>query len=58
MYTLKELAEKLEVSQATLRRWLKQKKLGGIMVGGRWRFTDKHIETVVREVGAEGVTDK
>jgi len=42
IYTLKEVAEKLKVSERTVFRYLANRKMNGSKIG-QWRFTDKDL---------------
>ena len=39
-----ELAEYLRLKKQTIYNWLHQGKIGGIKVGGVWRFDQKEID--------------
>ena len=39
-----ELANYLKLKKQTLYNWLNQGKIGGIKVGGVWRFDQKEID--------------
>lgn len=43
-YTLKEVMEMTQVSERTLRRYLKDGLLKGFKVGGTWRFTKQQLQ--------------
>lgn len=47
IYTLKDMAEKLRVSERTVFRYLDKRKLNGSKVG-QWRFTDKDLEEFIK----------
>lgn len=45
VYTPEEAAEKLKVGKATIMRWLKDGKLGGVRLGHKtWRITEDDLE--------------
>jgi excisionase family DNA binding protein len=65
--TVQELAERLEVAEATVRQWIKSGQLRAIDIGKGWRISDTDLkqflsarETVPRERdgSAAGRTDK
>jgi excisionase family DNA binding protein len=65
--TVQELAERLEVAEATVRQWIKSGQLRAIDIGKGWRISDTDLkqflsarETVPRERDgtAAGRTDK
>lgn len=41
--TVQELAERLEVAEATVRRWIKSKELRAIDIGKGWRIADTDL---------------
>lgn len=56
--TVKEVAERLEVAEATVRQWIKAGALRAIHIGKGWRVADADFaafiiarETVPRDVG-------
>lgn len=44
LFTLKEVAETLRVSEETIVRAVKRRELTGIKVGGQWRFTEEGVK--------------
>ena len=42
--TVKELAERLEVSEATVRQWIKAGERRAIDIGKGWRISDTDLE--------------
>lgn len=42
--TVQELAERLEVAEATVRQWIKSGKLRAIDIGKGWRVSDTDLE--------------
>ena len=44
-YTVEEVAGKIGVTSRTIRNYLKQGKLKGRKIGGRWRFSSEDIES-------------
>ncbi len=59
--TVKELAERLEISEATVRQWIKSGDLRAIDIGKGWRIADTDLdrflkarETASRDVAGRG----
>ena len=46
--TVQELAERLEVAEATVRRWIKSGELRAIDIGKGWRIADADLEHFLR----------
>lgn len=42
--TVQELAERLEVAEATVRRWIKSGELRAIDIGKGWRIAESDLE--------------
>lgn len=42
-YTPDEIAEKIKVSEQTVRRYLRDGKLEGFKIGNNWRITEKNF---------------
>ena len=42
--TVQELAQRLEVAEATVRQWIKSGELRGINIGKGWRIADVDLE--------------
>jgi excisionase family DNA binding protein len=42
--TVRELAERLEVAEATVRHWIKSGELRAIDIGKGWRIADTDLE--------------
>lgn len=42
--TVQELAERLEVAEATVRNWIKAGELRAINIGKGWRISDTDLE--------------
>lgn len=55
--TVQELAERLEVAEATVRQWIKSGELRAIDIGKGWRIADTDLERFfkVRETTPRGV---
>jgi excisionase family DNA binding protein len=50
-YTTRQVAERLGVHEATVRRWLEEGRLRGVKLpGGRsWRITETELNRALRE---------
>lgn len=46
--TPREAAERLDVSDGTIRRWLADGSLDGVRVGGRLRVRQEAVDAIVR----------
>lgn len=46
--TVQELAERLEVSEATVRHWIKSGELRAIDIGKGWRISNTDLEHFLR----------
>jgi excisionase family DNA binding protein len=46
--TVKELAERLEVSEATIRQWIKAGELRAIDIGKGWRIADTDLDRFLK----------
>lgn len=46
--TVQELAERLEVAEATVRQWIKTGLLRAIYIGKGWRVADTDLELFLR----------
>lgn len=46
--TVQELAERLEVAEATVRQWIKSGKLRAIDIGKGWRVADSDLERFLK----------
>jgi excisionase family DNA binding protein len=61
-YTVPEVATSLQVTEKTVRAWIRDRKLTAIRVGREWRirevdiqeFVDRHLSTAVQEIHATG----
>ncbi|WP_373503685.1 helix-turn-helix domain-containing protein [Aestuariivirga sp.] len=47
--TVQELAERLEVAEATVRQWIKSGELRAIYIGKGWRISDTDLERFLCE---------
>ncbi|KAF1303961.1 MULTISPECIES: helix-turn-helix domain-containing protein [Enterococcus] len=43
IYTVEDIAKKLEVTPRTIRNYLKSEMLRGKKIGGKWRFSEKEL---------------
>ncbi len=43
IYTIKEVAEKLNVSEKTVRRYIAKSALTAFKIGGRWRIKEEDL---------------
>lgn len=46
--TVQELADRLDVSEATVRHWIKSGELRAIDIGKGWRISDTDLELFLR----------
>lgn len=46
--TVQELAERLEVAEATVRQWIKSGELRAIDIGKGWRIADSDLEQFLK----------
>lgn len=46
--TVPELAQRLEVAEATVRVWIKSRKLRAIDIGKGWRIADTDLEQFLK----------
>ena len=46
--TVQELADRLEVSEATVRRWIKSGELRAIDIGKGWRIADADLQCFLK----------
>jgi len=49
--TVREAAERLLVHPHTIRRWLKEGKIKGWKVGGRYRIDPESLQQIVKGIG-------
>jgi excisionase family DNA binding protein len=56
--TVKELAERLEISEATVRQWIKSGDLRAIDIGKGWRIADTDLDRFLkaRETASRAIT--
>ncbi|MEX5728653.1 excisionase family DNA binding protein [Rhodovulum iodosum] len=47
--TVKEVADRLKVSEATVRGWIKNGELRAIEIGKGWRIADSDLETFLSD---------
>jgi excisionase family DNA binding protein len=50
-YTIKDVAERLHVSEKTVRNWITQRKLRAVRAGHVWRITENALREFLRETG-------
>lgn len=50
LLTVNEVAQILKIHPFTIRLWLKQGKLSGVKIGGRWRVRRSALEGFIGEV--------
>lgn len=50
LLTVQQVAERLQVHQETIRKWLREGELVGINLGGKsgWRIRDEEVEVFLR----------
>jgi excisionase family DNA binding protein len=62
LYTVPEVARRLQVDPKTVRLWIRDKQITAIRVGREWRFRDedieaylaRHVSTATREIHGAG----
>lgn len=47
LYTLKELAPILDTTQRALLTYIKENKLKAVMIGGKWRVSEKNLNDFI-----------
>lgn len=47
LYTLKELAQLLEVTERTLHTYIKDGKIKGVKIGGKWKVTEENLQRFI-----------
>jgi excisionase family DNA binding protein len=57
IFTIKELAPKLRVSELTVRRYLESGRLTGFKVGRVWRITQTSVDAFISENTKTGEQD-
>lgn len=58
LYTVEQAAEILQVKPATVREWLRTKKLKGVLAGRFWRIKESDLQTFLREPNGESSEEK
>lgn len=48
VFTIKQVAYKFDVTERTVNNWMKEGKLKGKKIGGKWRFTKDELERFVK----------
>ena len=49
LYTTEQVAQRLQVTEFTVREWLKQGKMTGFKAGRSWRISDEDITEFLRK---------
>jgi excisionase family DNA binding protein len=49
LFTVQQVAERLQVRQRTVKRWLLSGQLRGLKAGRKWRVTPSAIEAFLQE---------
>jgi excisionase family DNA binding protein len=60
-FTVREIAEKLAVTEFTVRNWLRAGRLGGLRVGGDragWRIAESDLEAFLRSAREQSTRDR
>lgn len=53
VYTIKEAAQALEVTERTMQNYIKNKRLFGQKIGGKWYFTEEVLKMFIEgDIGA------
>ena len=52
IYTPEEIAEKLKVSEQTIRRYLREEKMEGFKIGNSWRIKEKSFLEFIDNQGS------
>lgn len=55
MYTIKEVADRLRVSPRTVQRFLTNRKLASVRVGGQWRIPHTALEEYLARNASEAL---
>lgn len=55
--TVKDVADLIQVGEATVRQWIKQGELNAIDVGREWRVAPRDLEDFIERHSARGRTD-
>ena len=60
MLTVDQVAERLQVNEYTVRRWLREGQLEGVPFGGRtgWRVKEKDLQAFLDRRREQGETGK
>jgi excisionase family DNA binding protein len=53
LYTVEQAAEILQAHPKTVRKWLRTKKLRGVLAGRFWRVKESDLQTFLREPNGE-----
>jgi excisionase family DNA binding protein len=46
-FTVQQVAERLQVNEQTVRRWLREGTLAGVRLAGQWRMTDADVREFI-----------
>lgn len=57
LLTPQQVAERLQVTEKTVYRWLTEGRLGGLKMGRLWRVRPKDLDAFLGDAPAEGYTD-
>lgn len=57
IFTIKEVAEYLKLTQKTAYRLVAEGKIPGFKVGGSWRFRRDEIEKMTKDVKPTGIRE-
>ena len=58
LFTVEELAERLDVQERTIREYLREGRLRGRKLAGRWYVTDEAIADYFRQGESPSVEDE
>lgn len=56
--TLKDVALALNVSYQTIHKYIKNKQLGAVRVGGRWRISQEEVEKFIQDMTSNSFASK
>jgi excisionase family DNA binding protein len=55
IYTVDEVAEQLQVSVKTIRRYIYSGKIAANKIGGQWRISQEHIDAYIESISSKTV---
>jgi excisionase family DNA binding protein len=60
LMTVEQVAERLQVNEQTVRRWLRQEEMTGVPFGGRtgWRISEDDLKTFIERKRFGGEPEK